>query len=170
MPLIKFGEISPIIGELTFIAQNAFIIGDVTIGADSSVWHGCTIRGDVNRIVIGESTNIQDGTTIHVGSHKDGSTIIGQCVTVGHSCLLHACTLMDNTFVGMGSLIMDGALIEENAMLGAGSLLTEGKHIRSGELWLGRPAKFARRLTTDEISHIRKSAEKYSILARQYMR
>ncbi|ABD46435.1 hexapeptide transferase family protein [Neorickettsia sennetsu str. Miyayama] len=170
MTLLKLKGTFPSTADTYFIAENAFLIGNVTVGTRSSIWYGCNIRGDVNYINIGSYTNIQDCTMIHVSHGEKGHTEIGNYVTVGHQCLLHACTLMDETFVGMGSIIMDGAIMESGSMVAAGSLVTSNKRIKSGELWLGRPAKFVRILTAEEISHIRESAIRYAALAEEYIR
>lgn len=169
MPLAKLGESFPKITKTSFVAPNAFLIGDVVVGSGSSIWYGCNIRGDVNYIRIGDNSNIQDGTIVHVARSEGGQTQIGNYVTIGHQCLIHACTLMDETFIGMGSIVMDGSIIEKGSMVGAGSLVTSNKRIKSGELWMGRPAKFTRMLTPDEVLYIRKSAERYVILSKEYL-
>src|SRR5690606_27614238 len=123
--------------------------GDVTVGAETGIWFGCVLRGDVDRIRIGARTNIQDGTVVHV-SHRDGPTVIGDEVTVGHLALLHACTLEDRSFVGMKACVMDGAVVESGAMVAAGALVTPGKRVPSGQLWAGSPARPMRDLTEAE--------------------
>jgi len=130
----------PKIHETAFIAPNAVIIGDVEIGAHSSVWFNCMIRGDMNKIIIGENTNIQDGTIIHIDSRSCGTTI-GDNVTVGHLCLLHACSLKDNCMIGMNATVMDKAVVESGALVAAGALVAPGKHVGEGELWAGSPAR-----------------------------
>ena len=157
----------PTIADDAFIAPNAVIIGDVHIGSQSNVWFGCTIRGDVNHIRIGERTNIQDGTVIHV-TRKTGPTIIGSGITIGHSALLHACTLEDDCFVGMGATVMDDAVIESHAMLAAGALLTPRKRIESGQLWAGNPATYFRELKQVEADFISISAQNYVELGEEY--
>ena len=157
----------PTIADDAFIAPNAVIIGDVHIGSGSNVWFGCTIRGDVNHIRIGERTNIQDGTVIHV-TRKTGPTIIGSGITIGHSALLHACTLEDDCFVGMGATVMDDAVIESHAMLAAGALLTPRKRIESGQLWAGNPATYFRELKQVEADFISISAQNYVELGEEY--
>ena len=168
MKITDFEKQIPCIAKSAFLATNATVVGNVEILENSSIWYGCIICGDVNCIKIGKSTNIQDGTIIHVGSNHKGRTVIGDYVTIGHQCLIHACTLSNYTFVGMGSIIMDGAILEENSMIGAGSLVTEGKTIKSGHLWLGRPAKYIRDLMHVEIAHIKQSADNYCKLAKRY--
>ena len=168
MPLIlPYKNIMPTIADDVFIADNATIIGDVHIGAGSNIWFGCVIRGDVCPIRIGERTNIQDGTIVHV-TRKVGPTNIGSGVTVGHSALLHACTLEDDCFVGMGAIIMDGAVVESGAMLAAGALLAPNKQIPSGQLWAGNPAKYFRELRQKEADFIPISAQNYVELSKEY--
>jgi carbonic anhydrase/acetyltransferase-like protein (isoleucine patch superfamily) len=142
---------APRIHSSAFIAPGCRIVGDVEIGADVSIWYNCVIRADVNRIVIGARTNIQDGTVVHCDSPKPDSpdgypTIIGEDVLIGHLAMVHGCTLHDRAFVGLGSIVMDGCVIESEGMLAAGAMLTAGKVIGEGQLWMGRPAKFLRDL------------------------
>lgn len=165
----EFKDISPEIDASAFIAENAVIVGDVKIGAESSIWYGCVLRGDVNNIKIGQRTNIQDGTIVHVSSTTQG-TYIGNDVTVGHMALLHACTIGDRAFIGMQACVMDDAIIEEEAMVAAGALVTPGKRVPSHELWGGRPAKFMRKLTEDEIGFLKFSAQRYVTLSREYLK
>lgn len=169
MNIINFLIHKPQISESVFIAQNACVIGRVKIGSESSLWFGTVARGDVESITIGNNTNIQDNSTVHV-ARDNGPTYIGNNVTIGHNCLIHACILHDNCFVGMASTVMDFAVIEKNAMLGAGSVLTHGKVISSGELWIGVPAKFYRKLTPEEVMHIQTSADNYTKLAKEYLK
>ena len=165
--LIKYCDAFPNVSSTAFIADNACLIGDVSVHSESSVWFGAVLRGDVDKIVIGEGTNVQDNTVIHT-DRNFGDTKIGKFVTIGHACILHACTIMDTAFVGMGSVVMDSAIIEEGAMLAAGSLLTRGKVVKSGEIWAGRPAKFLRKLSYEETLHLMQSAKDYIELSRQY--
>lgn len=160
--------ISPTISDKAFIAPGAVVIGDVQIGAGTGVWFGCVVRGDVNLIRIGERTNIQDGTVVHVTRHT-GPTYIGSGVTIGHSVLLHACTLEDNCFVGMRATVMDGAVVESGAWVAAGALVTPGKRIPAGQVWAGSPAKYFRDLTNEEKAFIPVSAENYAVHAREYL-
>lgn len=160
--------ITPTIAQDCYIAHTAVVIGDVHIGAESSVWHHVAIRGDVNYIRIGERTNIQDGTIVHVSRTQGGQTIIGSDITIGHMALIHACELQDHSFVGMKAMVMDGAVIESRGMLAAGALLPPGKIIRSGELWMGSPAKLARKLTDDDFKRMADNAEEYRLLAKRY--
>ena len=160
--------ISPTISPSAFIAPGAAVIGDVEIGEDTGIWFGCVVRGDVNSIRIGSRTNIQDGTVVHVTRHT-GPTSIGSGVTIGHSVLLHACTLEDNCFIGMRATLMDGVVVESGAMVAAGALVTPGKRIPSGQLWAGSPAKYFRDLTPEDIAFFPVSAENYVKHAREYL-
>ena len=142
---------APRIHSSAFIAPGCRIIGNVEIGPDASVWYNCVIRADVHRIVIGARTNIPDGTVVHCDSPKPGHpdgfpTLIGEDGLIGHMAMVHGCTLEDRSFVGLGAIIMDGCRIESRGMLAAGALLTPGKAIGANQLWVGRPAKYARDL------------------------
>lgn len=168
-PLIKtIRNKTPRYERSAFIAETACLVGDVRIGAESSIWYGCTIRGDVNNVVIGARTNVQDGSVIHVSSTTQG-TYIGDDVTVGHMALLHACTVKDRAFIGMKACVMDDSVIEEEAMIAAGALVTPGKTVPSRQLWAGVPAKYVRDLTADEIKFLKFSAERYVTLSREYL-
>jgi carbonic anhydrase/acetyltransferase-like protein (isoleucine patch superfamily) len=164
----------PQIAPDAFVAETAVVIGAVEIGARSSIWYGCVLRGDSNTIKIGDRTNIQDGTIIHVNHEREGAvgtrTTIGSDVTVGHMALLHACTLEDGAFVGMKACVMDGAVVEGGAMVAAGALVTPGKRVKKGELWAGSPAKLLRPLTEREIAYFTYSAQHYAELAASYRR
>jgi len=169
MPLIKpYKDKSPVVGRNVFIAENAVLIGDVVIGDETSIWYNCTVRGDVNNIIIGRRANIQDGTVIHVSSTGQG-TYIGDDVTVGHLALLHACTIEDAAFIGMQACVMDGACVETGAMVAAGALVTPGKCVPSGQLWGGSPARFMRELTEAEKKYIRHSAQHYVSISKNYL-
>jgi carbonic anhydrase/acetyltransferase-like protein (isoleucine patch superfamily) len=165
MPVHAFNGILPRIHESAFIAHGAQIIGDVSIGADSSVWYNCVVRGDVERITIGERSNIQDGSIVHVTTNTH-STEIHDDVLVGHAAIIHGCVLESFSFVGMGSLILDGCVLEADAMLAAGSLLPPGKRIPKGQLWTGRPARYTRDLSAEEITRNRAGAASYVLNAR----
>lgn len=166
---ISFQGHAPRIDDSAFIAPGTRLIGDIEIGAQSSIWYNCVLRGDVNSIRVGARTNIQDGTVIHVDSPKAGSaglpTIIGDDVLIGHLVMLHGSVLHDRAFVGLGSIVMDGCTIESDGMLAAGAMLTPGKVIRAGELWMGRPAKKLRDMSPDEIAANRMGAAHYVQLA-----
>lgn len=169
MTLHRFGTHLPQLADDVFVAPGAQIIGRVTIGAGSSVWFNCVLRGDVGSITVGARTNIQDGSIVHVtGGHFD--TRIGDDVLIGHGCIIHGCTLADHAFIGMGAVVLDGAVVETDAMLAAGALLTPGKIVRSGELWAGRPAKLLRPLSPEEIAGNRAGAAGYARLAQMYAR
>lgn len=171
MPIIKPWQGKwPDIHPEAFIAENAVIIGDVTIGAGSSVWYNVVLRGDVDKIIIGTGTNIQDGCVVHVSRVEGGTTTIGNDITIGHMALIHACTLEDGCFVGMKACVMDGAVVSTGSMLGAGGLLTAGKRTGAGELWLGSPAKTARALNDGEKRMMIASPRDYAVLAAQYRR
>ena len=149
--ILPFKGRSPRIHPSAFIAPGARIIGDVEIGADASIWYNCVLRGDINRIVVGARSNVQDGTIIHVEGGDPGlPVVIGDDALIGHQAVLHGCTVRAGAFVGMGSVMMDGSVIEGGAMLAAGALLSPGKTIPSGQLWAGRPAKFLRDLTAEQ--------------------
>ena len=151
--IIAYKGIYPKIDSQAFIAPNSSIIGNVTIGKGSGIWFNCVVRGDVEPITIGQNTNIQDGSVIHC-TRGGGKTIIGNNVTVGHKCLLHAATLEDMCFIGMGATLMDNVYVESGAMVAAGSLVTPNKIIKKGEIWAGNPAKFFRNLTNEEADFI----------------
>lgn len=159
----------PKIDSTAFIAENAAIIGDVDIGAETSIWYGCVLRGDVNDIKIGKRTNIQDGTVIHTALGIQG-TYIGDEVTVGHAAVLHACTIGNKAFIGMQSLIMDEVVIEDEAMVAAGSMVTPRKRIPKHQLWGGRPAKYMRDMTPEEIEYLQTSADRYVSVAQEYLK
>ncbi len=164
---------TPQIDAHAFIAPGSCVIGDVVIGAESSIWYNCVVRGDVNHIRIGARSNIQDGTVIHVDSPRPGNpaglpTIIGDDVLIGHMVMLHGSILHDRAFVGLGSIVMDGCTIESDGMLAAGSMLTPGKVIGAGELWMGRPAKKLRDMTDEEIAANRLGAAHYVEMAKRH--
>jgi carbonic anhydrase/acetyltransferase-like protein (isoleucine patch superfamily) len=171
--LIPFGGKTPRIDPAAFVAPGARLIGDIEIGPDASIWYNCVLRGDVNRIRIGARTNIQDGSVIHVDSPKAGdaeghATIIGEDVLIGHLAMVHGCVLHDRAFVGLGAIVMDGCTIESDAMLAAGAMLTPGKRIPSGQLWAGRPAKYVRDLTPEELAGQRSGVAHYVELGRAH--
>lgn len=166
-PVLPFEEHRPQIAADAFIAPTALVLGQVTIGAESSVWYHSVLRGDTNFIRIGARSNIQDGTIIHIASRGE-ATIIGDDVTVGHACIIHACTLENRAFVGMGATVLDGAVIEEGGMLGAGGLLTPRKRIGRNELWTGSPARLARVMSAEERARFDRTAEHYVVLAKRH--
>ncbi|WP_069649392.1 gamma carbonic anhydrase family protein [Caloranaerobacter ferrireducens] len=164
--LKEYESKKPQIHDSCFIADSAEIIGDVEIGENTSVWYNTVIRGDENSIKIGKYTNIQDGCVIHIS--KEYETVIGDYVTIGHKAIVHACKVGDNVLIGMGAIILDGAEIEDNVLVGAGSIVTPGKKIPSGTLVLGSPAKVIRKLTDEEIKHLKQSAIDYVEYAKKH--
>jgi len=175
MAVSNYLDTSPAIGDRVYLHPSSQVIGDVTLGDDSSVWCNTVLRGDVNRIVVGRGTNVQDLTMGHV-SHKtaekpEGSPlIIGDFVTVGHSVILHGCTIGNQCLIGMGSIILDDAMIPDLVLVGAGSMVTQGKVLESGMLYMGRPAKAVRALTDDEIKYLKYSAEHYMRVKDNYLK
>lgn len=160
MQMIKeFDGIMPEIDESVFVAESADIIGYVKIGKNSSIWYNTVLRGDEHAIRIGENTNIQDGTVIHVGWDVD--TVIGDNVTVGHNALVHGCKIGNNSLVGMGAIVLNGAEIGEYCMIAAGALVTQNKKFPDGVLIMGSPAKVVRELTDEEKQSLIKSADDY---------
>lgn len=148
--ILPFRGVTPMIDPTAFVAPGCHIIGDVRIGADASIWYNTVIRGDIGRITIGARTNIQDGTIVHVtGGAYD--TEIGADVLIGHIAMIHGCKLHDRAFVGLGAIVMDGCEIEPTGMLAAGAMLTPGRRIAAGQMWAGRPAKYVRDLTEEEM-------------------
>ena len=165
--ILPYKGTMPSIHPDAWIAPGAIVIGDVHIGAFSNVWFGCVIRGDVNTIRIGERTNIQDGTIVHV-TRKTGPTSIGSGITIGHQALLHACTLADDCFIGMGATIIDGVVVESGAFVAAGAVVTPNKRVLTGQMWGGNPAKHMRDLKPEEAAFIATSAQNYVDLAQEY--
>ncbi len=165
----------PKLGERVYIDPMASVIGDVELSDDVSVWPFTVIRGDVNFVRIGARSNVQDGAVIHV-SH-DGpharlggfATVIGADVTIGHRAIVHACRIGDACLIGMGAIVLDGAAVERHGFLGAGAVLTPGKTVGEGEMWLGSPARFARRLSDAEIEALHYSAGHYVRLKDEYL-
>ena len=167
MQMIKeFDGIMPEIDESVFVAESADIIGDVKIGKNSSIWDNTVLRGDEHAIRIGENTNIQDGTVIHVGWDVD--TVIGDNVTVGHNALVHGCKIGNNSLVGMGAIVLNGAEIGEYCMIAAGALVTQNKKFPDGVLIMGSPAKVVRELTDEEKQSLIKSADDYCANAQKH--
>ena len=158
--LRSFKNISPRVDPSAFVDESAQVIGDVQIGAESSVWMNVVIRGDVNHIRIGNRTNIQDLTMVHV-MREAHPTVIGDEVTVGHSAIVHGATIEDRVLIGMGAVLLNGVHIENDCVVAAGTLLTEGTRIPARSLVMGRPGKVKRQLTDDEVAEIRWYAENY---------
>jgi len=157
--LAKFLRRQPKLGKNVFIAKTAAVIGDVTLGAHSSVWYGAVLRGDINRIVVGHHSNVQDNAVLHLAD--DFPCVLGNWVTVGHSAVVHACKVGDECLVGMGAVILDGAVIGKQSIIGAKALVTQGTNIPAGSLVLGAPAKVARKLTKEERAGLKWWAQKY---------
>lgn len=164
--LTRFLDAKPRIHETAFIAPGAGVIGDVTLEEEASVWFQTVLRGDLNRIVIGPRSNVQDGAVVHLAD--DYGAFVGELVTVGHKAILHACTIADEVLVGMGAIVLDGAEVGARSIIGAGALVTGGKKIPPGSLVLGSPAKVVRTLSLDEQAGIKVWAEKYVALSRAY--
>jgi len=175
MNIRPFDGILPTLGQRTYVDPAACVIGDVVLGDDVSVWPGTVIRGDVNVIRIGARSNIQDGTIVHVshdgpyGNPGGFATIIGEDVTIGHGAIVHACIIEDACLIGMGSTILDGAIIRKHGFVGAGALIPPGKTVESGELWLGNPAKCVRKLSARDIEQLYYSAQHYVRLKDRYL-
>jgi len=166
MTIRTFEKHTPQIAESAFVDDTAVVIGNVSIGEDVSVWPLTAIRGDIHAITIGARSNIQDGSVLHVTHDSEyapgGFALsIGEAVTVGHKVILHACTIGNHCLVGMGSTVLDGAVLEDKVMLGANSLVSPGKRLESGYLYLGSPAKQARALTEKELEWLEYSAAHY---------
>jgi len=169
-----FKGIAPKIDPSAFIAETAVIIGEVSIGKEASIWYNCVVRGDVNFISIGDRTNIQDLSMLHVTHKKHADDpgaplVIGNDVTVGHSVTLHGCTIEDGAFIGMQAMIMDKAVVGKGALVGARALVTEGTIIPPSTLWVGAPAKYKRDLTENEIAWLGRSAGNYVRYSRDFM-
>jgi carbonic anhydrase/acetyltransferase-like protein (isoleucine patch superfamily) len=161
-----FENHTPVIDEPAFIDESAVVTGNVVIGKDSSIWPCCSVRGDIHSIVIGERSNIQDGSILHVTHDSEyapggNKLTVGSDVTVGHNVVLHACTIEDFCLIGMGSVVLDGSVVQRGAMVGAGSLVPPNKVLEGGYMWLGSPVKKVRELTEMEKSFLEYSAVHY---------
>lgn len=173
MTIRGFEQIDPFIEDGAYVDPAAVVIGDVAIGSGSSVWPQCVLRGDVQPIRIGERTNVQDGTVVHVthdGEFSPGgfATTVGDDCTIGHRAIVHACTIEDRVLVGMGAIVMDGAVVRSDVMISAGALVPPGAELESGWLYIGSPAKAKRELSDDERRFLRYLAEHYTELARRH--
>ena len=162
----KYQGVTPQVDPSAYVDDSAVVIGRVSIGKNTSIWCNAVARGDVSNIIIGNNSNIQDLTMLHVthyntGKWDDFPLTIGDNVTVGHNCCLHACTIKNNVLVGMGTTILDNATVESNVLIGAGSLVSPNKVLESGYLYFGNPLKQVRPLTEAEIAHIQYSADYY---------
>ncbi|MDH5391941.1 MAG: gamma carbonic anhydrase family protein [Gammaproteobacteria bacterium] len=172
MTIREFDGIRPEIADGVFVDDMALVVGDVTLGRDSSIWPMAVLRGDVNQIRIGERSNIQDGSVLHV-THagplgKGRAMIVGDDVTVGHNAVLHACTIEDSCLIGMSATVLDGAVIRKHVIVGAGSLVPPNKELQSGYLYLGNPVSQIRKLTDKEIEYFKYSAEHYVRLQQRH--
>lgn len=163
----SFQGIKPKIHKDSFIAENAWVIGDVSIGEGSSIWYGAVLRGDIESIGIGEYSNIQDNASVHTG--YDIPTKLGDYTVVGHNAIVHGCTIGNNCLIGMGAIVLNGAVIGDNSIIGAGTVVTEGKVIPPNSLVLGIPGKIIRQVTEEEIKATRDNAIEYSKLYKKYL-
>ncbi len=157
--LDRFLRCSPRVGKGVYIARGAVVLGDVTLGEASSVWYNAVLRGDIERIVVGRGSNIQDNAVVHLAD--DLPCLIGDYVTVGHSAIVHACTIGDECLIGMGATVLDGAVIGEQCIIGAQSLVPPGKHIPPGSVVMGVPGKIVKQLSAEERAGLRTWADKY---------
>ena len=167
MAIERYESFTPSIHPSAYLAASADVIGRVRFAEESSAWYNATIRGDINEIVIGPRSNVQDSAVIHVSD--DLGIYLGEFVTVGHSAILHACTVKDEVLVGMGSIVLDGAVIGERSIIGAGALVTGGTVIPPGSLVIGSPAKVVRTLSLDEQAKVKVWAEKYVAQSKKYL-
>ena len=166
--IVKSKVLKPRVGKSVFVDSSAQVIGDVRLGDYSSVWPGCVLRGDINKIVVGKYSNIQDLSLVHVESNRPCR--IGNYVVVGHQVTLHACTIRDQVLIGMGSIVLDGAIVGTKTILGAGSLVTQGQKLKANSLYFGRPAKWIRFLSEEEIDGLEKWAIRYAKYADNHSR
>lgn len=169
-----YNGIEPQMDTGVYVDDKALVIGDVTLATDVSIWPMAVLRGDVNRIVIGAASNIQDNAVLHVthkwaGNPEGHPLIIGKGVTIGHSVVLHGCTVGDLSLIGIGAIVLDGAVIEERVMVGAGALIPPGKRLESGFLYVGTPAKQSRPLTQAELDYLEYSSDAYVSLKNRYL-
>lgn len=158
--LDKFLRKQPIVGAGAYIAAGAVVVGDVTLGKHASIWYNAVLRGDINRIVVGDFSNVQDNAVLHLAD--DYGCLVGNYVTIGHSAIVHACTVEDECLIGMGATILDGAVIGTQSIVGANALVTQGAKIPPGSLVLGSPAKVVRALTLKERRSLKQWAAKYA--------
>ena len=167
MPRPDLLEHKPEIDPSAFVAHSADLIGAVTVGEQASIWYGAILRADIERIVIGPRSNIQDGAVIHLECER--GTEVGEYVTVGHKAILHACTVEDESLIGMGAIVMDGAVVGARSIVGAGALVTMGMEIPPGSLVLGAPAKVVKTLDLNKQRALKNNAENYVELSRRYL-
>lgn len=162
----NFLDKKPHIAHNAFIAESADLVGDVTVGEGASIWFNAVLRGDTNKIVVGQNSNVQDLCVVHCSPQYP--TTLGEGVTVGHRVVLHGCTIGDRSLIGMGSVVMDGVKIGDDSIVAAGSLVTNNTEVPRGSLFMGAPAKFVRKLKPEEYAWLKESAKKYSELAGKY--
>jgi carbonic anhydrase/acetyltransferase-like protein (isoleucine patch superfamily) len=167
MAIESYESNTPKVHASAFIAASADLIGRVTIGEEASVWYNATLRGDINEIVVGPRSNVQDNAVIHLSD--DFGTYLGEWVTVGHGAIVHAATVKDEVLIGMGACVLDGAVIGERSIIGANSLVTGGMEIPPGSLVMGSPAKVVKTLSLDAQSKVKHWAEKYVMQSRKYL-
>lgn len=165
--IAAFGERAPLLDPSAVVFEGATVVGRVILGAESSIWFGAIVRGDVDDVNIGRRTNVQDRAVIHVTTKKF-STVIGDEVTIGHGAILHGCTVHDRVLIGIGAIVLDGAEIGPDCMIGAGALVTPGTRIPSGHLAIGSPARAKRPLEPGETEHLKRSAANYVMLSARY--
>lgn len=163
---LQFNGVAPSINENAYVSESVDIIGDVKVEENVSIWFGARLRADMNKIVIGANSNIQENAVVHVDI--ESPVIIGENVTIGHSAIIHGCNISNNVLVGMGSIILNNAKISKNSIVGAGALVTQGKEFEEGVLILGNPAKAVRKLSEEEIKSIKRSADNYVALSKKY--
>lgn len=163
---LQFNGVAPSINENAYVSESVDIIGDVKVEENVSIWFGARLRADMNKIVIGANSNIQENAVVHVDI--ESPVIIGENVTIGHSAIIHGCNISNNVLVGMGSIILNNAKISKNSIVGAGALVTQGKEFEEGVLILGNPAKAVRKLSEEEIKSIKRSADNYVVLSKKY--
>ena len=161
---LQFNGVAPSINENAYVSESVDIIGDVKVEENVSIWFGARLRADMNKIVIGANSNIQENAVVHVDI--ESPVIIGENVTIGHSAIIHGCNISNNVLVGMGSIILNNAKISKNSIVGAGALVTQGKEFEEGVLILGNPAKAVRKLSEEEIKSIKRSADNYVALSK----
>ena len=163
---LQFNGVAPSINENAYVSESVDIIGDVKVEENVSIWFGARLRADMNKIVIGANSNIQENAVVHVDI--ESPVIIGENVTIGHSAIIHGCNISNNVLVGMGSIILNNAKISKNSIVGAGALVTQGKEFEEGVLILCNPAKAVRKLSEEEIKSIKRSADNYVALSKKY--
>ena len=163
---LQFNGVATSINENAYVSESVDIIGDVKVEENVSIWFGARLRADMNKIVIGANSNIQENAVVHVDI--ESPVIIGENVTIGHSAIIHGCNISINVLVGMGSIILNNAKISKNSIVGAGALVTQGKEFEEGVLILGNPAKAVRKLSEEEIKSIKRSADNYVALSKKY--